>query len=241
MIGLVLIVAASDSFAAASWRVSPIRLDFDQKTRSGVVTITNDGDASVSLQIKAFLWTQDEQGKDRYEESNDLVFFPRIMTLRAGDSRVLRAGIQVPATSQEKSYRLFVEEIPEPRSDSGAVVAIAIRFGIPVFVTPIKVQVVNEFSQIGYRGGELHFALKNAGNVHYRIQGIKVTGADAQGAELWNASSEGWYLLAGNQRSHAVKVAVEDCSRSAAMTLFIHTDKGDFSEQIKIDPTQCTP
>lgn len=236
----VLLLLACTTYAAG-WRVSPIRLDFDQKVRSGVITIANDGDSGVTLQMKAVVWSQDEQGKDRYEDATDVVFFPRIMTLRAGDSRILRAGIQFPATDSEKTYRLFIEEIPEPKKEAGAVVSLAMRLGIPIFVSPLKVQVANEFSAISYTNAALHVTLKNSGNTHYRVQEIRVGGKDEQGLDLWTATNDGWYLLPGVTRNHSIAISPEDCRRSSSMTITVHSDKGNFSEIFKVDPAQCTP
>ena len=63
------------------WRVSPIRLDFDKGIKSGVITISNDSAEKVHLQINEVEWTQDSEGKDKYVETSDLVYFPKIMIL----------------------------------------------------------------------------------------------------------------------------------------------------------------
>src|SRR3972149_10232388 len=99
---------------SGEFRVTPIRLDFDRGTKSGVVTIVNEGGDKLNVQMKAFEWTQNADGKDQYSETNDIIFFPRIMTLEKGEEKILRAGIKIPATTKEKTYRLFIEEIPEP-------------------------------------------------------------------------------------------------------------------------------
>src|SRR3989304_2329994 len=119
---------------AGEWRVTPIRLVFDRGAKSGVVTVSNEGDEKIELQMSASVWTQDAEGKDRYAETNDLVFFPKIMTIESKQERILRAGIRIPATKREKTYRLFIEEIPGPRKGKGGNVFLAIRFGLPVFV-----------------------------------------------------------------------------------------------------------
>src|SRR5512141_3469104 len=96
---------------AGDWRVTPIRLDLGRDAKSGAVTVFNESEERLQLQMKAFEWTQDGEGKDRNEETGDILFFPRIMIFDKQGEKILRAGIKAPALAREKTYRLFVEEI----------------------------------------------------------------------------------------------------------------------------------
>lgn len=78
---------------SGEFRVTPIRLDFDRGTKSGVITIVNEGSDKLNVQMKAFEWTQNADGKDQYTETNDIIFFPRIMALEKNTEKILRAGI----------------------------------------------------------------------------------------------------------------------------------------------------
>lgn len=70
------------SFAcAAEWRVTPVKLYLGKDAKSGAITVTNDGDEKINFQIEAFEWTQDAEGKDKYTETDDIIFFPKIMAL----------------------------------------------------------------------------------------------------------------------------------------------------------------
>src|SRR4030042_1339973 len=113
-----LFLIASIAFSG-EFRVTPIRLDFDRGTKSGVITIVNEAAEKLNVQMKAFEWTQNPDGKDQYTETNDIIFFPRIMSLEKSEEKILRAGIKIPATTREKTYRLFIEEIPEPKKGEG--------------------------------------------------------------------------------------------------------------------------
>jgi len=54
--------------------------------------------------MKAFEWTQDSEGKDKYTETQDILFFPKIMVSEKKEERILRAGIRMPAVTKEKTY-----------------------------------------------------------------------------------------------------------------------------------------
>src|SRR5690348_11377452 len=45
--------------SAGSFGVTPIRLDFDRATKTGVLKISNDADDPLQVQMQAFAWTQD--------------------------------------------------------------------------------------------------------------------------------------------------------------------------------------
>ncbi len=142
---------AATAATAGSFGVSPIRVDLDRGTRTGLVTVTNDDTRKLSFRMKLFEWTQDEQGADRNAESSDLIFFPQIMTVEPGDKRVIRSGARAGEAGREKAYRLFIEELQDPGTAGaqGAQVAVLLRFGVPVFVAPPSGKPEPEFALTG--------------------------------------------------------------------------------------------
>lgn len=227
---------------AAGWRVIPILLDFDQKTRSGVITLINDGESKISLQIKSMKWSQDSAGKDQYQEDAELIFFPRLLTIEPGKSQVLRVGMQIPATSVEKTYRLFIEEIPEARkADQGATIAIALRFGVPIYAAPLQSEPRGEFVEAILAKGKVATVIKNSGNVHFRIQTVQLIGKDASGVEVLRQKLDGWYLLSGVSRPYVFTLPAEECRKAATLELLADTDREDIATVIKVDTQACVP
>src|SRR4051812_48428578 len=101
--------------AAGSFGVAPTRVDLGKGARSSLVEVSNDDTRKLSFQVRLFQWTQDAQGKDAYQENQDLIFFPPLFTVNPGDKRVIRVGLKGSAPPPgEIAYRLFIEEIPEP-------------------------------------------------------------------------------------------------------------------------------
>ena len=93
---------------SGEWRVAPIRLDFGRDAKSGVLTVVNEAAERLQIQLKAYEWTQDAEGKDQYAETKDIIYFPRFLIFDKAEERIVRAGIRMPATSREKTYRLFL-------------------------------------------------------------------------------------------------------------------------------------
>lgn len=226
---------------SGEFRVTPIRLDFDRATKSGVVTIVNEGSDNLNVQMKAFEWIQDAQGKDQYTETNDLIFFPKIMSLEKGEEKILRAGIRIPATTKEKTYRLFIEEIPEPRKAEGVNVAIAIRFGVPIFVKPIKEELKGMIEKIELSKGILNITVKNTGNTHFIIQAINLKGKNAKGEEIFSKELSGWYLLAGASRLYSTPVPEETCKAISKLDVEVRTNRFILNGQLDVDQAMCLP
>jgi fimbrial chaperone protein len=225
---------------AGDWRVSPIRLDLGRDAKSGVVTVINESDDRLQVQMTAMEWTQDAEGKDQYAVSDDILFFPRLMIFDKKEEKILRAGIRVPATAKEKAYRLFIEEIPGPRKpQEGTAVAIAIRFGVPIFVHPLKEEPRGLVGPLTMSAGTLRVPVKNTGNVHFVIQSVLVKGKNGKGDEIVSKELSGWYLLAGASREYTTAVSPEACGNLADIEVEVKTDKIPLHGQMVADRSMC--
>lgn len=229
----------AESASAGEWRVAPIRLDLGSDTRSGVISVLNEGTGRFQVQMRAFLWEQDDQGKDRLTETNDLIFFPRIMVFEKPEERILRAGIKIPATTKEKTYRLFIEEIPEPKKAEGTNIAVAIRFGVPIFVKPLKEEVKGEISKIELAKGECRVTVRNSGNVHFTIASITIRGKDLQGRETYSGKLDGWYLLNGASRIYTAKLPKGACTGTSKLDVEVQTNKFVLNGNLDVDTSMC--
>jgi fimbrial chaperone protein len=228
---------ATTSVMAGNFAVSPIRLDFDRTTKTGVITITNDDDDKLQLQMKAFEWTQDADGKDKYEETDDLIFFPKIATVEKGEQRLLRTSYKIPATEKQKTYRLFIEEIPGPQKTpvQGAQIAVAVRFGVPIFLKPLKEEVKGEVDSVKYADGKLNVKINNTGNTHFFINNIQLKSGEKIAEDI-----KGWYLLNNAARTYSFAMTPQACSALGKFDIVVKTDIVEFTRPI--DATvACAP
>lgn len=238
-ISFVVAVLSSSFVLAGEWRVTPIRMELDKNAKSGVVTIANEGTDKLNVQLKAMEWTQDAEGKDVYTETEDLIFFPKIMTIDPHEDRIVRAGIKVPAVAREKTYRLFVEEIPEPKKSEGVNVAIAIRFGVPIFVRPVKSDAKGEVHNIGLAKGVASVTVRNTGNVHFMINTVSVRGKNDKGEEIFAKDINGWYLLSGVSRVYGAEIPDEVCKGLSKIEVHVVTDKLTLDGHADVESTMC--
>jgi fimbrial chaperone protein len=226
---------------AGEFRVTPIRLDFDRGARSGVITVANEGEEDLHVQMRAFEWSQDAEGKDQYVETEDIIFFPRMMTVENNDKRILRAGIRIPAAAREKTYRLFIEEIPGPRKREGVNVAIAIRFGVPIFVKPLEETAKGEIESIELSKGQVHVRVRNTGNVHFTISSVDIRGKNSKGEEIFSKELSGWYLLSNVSRTYSAPVPEESCKDISALEIAVKTNRFDMTGNLDVVQEMCRP
>lgn len=221
------------------WRVTPIRLDFGKDVKSGVISVINEKDEKLRVQMKASEWTQDAEGKDTYTETNDIIFFPKIMVFEKAEERILRAGIKMPPVSNEKTYRLFIEEIPEPKKAEGVNVAIAIKFGVPIFVKPLKEDAKGEIERLELTEGIMNVAVRNSGNVHFRINSVTISGTDRNGKEIFSKELAGWYLLHGASRVYSTPIPTNICSELLSVEAVVKTDRFVLNSKTSISTVNC--
>lgn len=242
LIALACAALAAGSASAAGFSVSPIRLDFDRGTRTGVITVSNEDEQPLELEMQPMEWTQGDTGNDDYQDSADLIFFPQRMTVAPGEQRLIRVGIKVPAAEREKTYRLFIQQAPRrgEAAQQGAQVAIRVRFGVPIFVKPLKEELKPEIAEAEVRGGKLQLKVRNNGNAHVYFESIAAAGADGRSAE-----ARGWYVLAGRTRAFEVPLSAELCrdarSLRASAQYEAQGKKLKLETEVPLAPASCAP
>jgi len=235
---LLTLFAAGPAFSG-TWRVLPIRLDFDQRLRSGVITVTNDSDENIAFSVNARLWTQSSEGQAIYEETSDLLFFPQHLIIEPHQERVIRVGIKVPAIDREKTYRLFITQETAPEKQQGTNVAIAIRFGVPIFSKPLKEIISGKIIRADLENGAVRIGIRNTGNIHMRVNRIQLTGHDADGNEIFNQSLNGGYLLAGTERQFSDSIPASVCTQVKTVDIQVTSNENTLNGKIDVDQARC--
>ena len=231
---------------AGAFSVSPMRLELGGAVRSAALTVRNEDTAPMAFQVRAMAWSQDDAGQDTYEESPELVHFPRMLLLSPGQEGVVRIGLRQPLTQVEKAFRLFVEELPPPArapagepSQAPTQVRMLVRFGAPVFVRPLQPVARLEAEGLAVTAGEVRWRLRNDGNRHERLEAVRVRGFDARDAEVFDGQAGPGYLLAGRARAFALAMPPEACRRIVRLSLEVRTHAVDLRRALPADAAAC--
>ena len=240
VLGLVL---QAGTLAASAFKVTPVRVTFSGPS-STLLTLKNESDQPLRFQISSFLWSQDPKGAMQLTPTEDIVFFPALLSLNPGEERKVRVAATVAAKDVEKTYRIFFEELPplEKPENSGAQVRILTKMGIPIFVSPEKANIEPSIESLKLEKGTLGFDVRNGGNTHFALEGVKVQGVGSNGESLFDRQLEGWYVLAGSPRTYSVEIPAATCSKLKKIVIEAQTDIGSraaITKEIEVSPALC--
>jgi fimbrial chaperone protein len=232
---------SSAASRAGDFGVSPIRVDLDLRTRTGVITVSNEGKTPLGFQVRAQEWTQDAAGRDAYADTKDLIYFPQQFQVPPQESRVIRVGYRNPALQREKAYRVFIEELPERSSDAEGrtTVAVAVRFGVPVFLRPAAVEQRGEIAELSIAQGRARGLVRNTGPVHFRFDSVRFLGFAEDGRQTFEHALEGWYLLSGAVRAYEAPLAPEACARTRMLRFEAVGDKIELRTEAAVAASSC--
>src|SRR5580765_6954876 len=103
---IVAMAAFAPAADAASFSVNPTQLVLSNKTASALLTLRNDSDETLRFQLSVFAWDQNTDGKLKLDQTDDIVFFPPLLTLAPRESRNIRVAAVTPLGIAEKTYRI---------------------------------------------------------------------------------------------------------------------------------------
>jgi fimbrial chaperone protein len=230
---------------AATFRVSPVALSLSASGTSGLLTISNESDETLRFQLAAYRWSQAPSGEMELAPTDDVVLFPRLLTLEPRKERKIRVGSVSAFGSSEKTYRIFVEELPSAEKaslTSGTPgVRVLTRMGIPVFLQPAKAQAGGAIVNTSVEQGRLSFQVRNDGNAHLMLETVSLRGIGEHGETVIDKQIEGWYVLAGGVRQFDLPLSSEKCDRVRTLRIEARTETKTLSDRLDLRPGACRP
>ena len=210
-------------------QVAPLRIALSPGHPVVAMTIGNGDDADLAVQAEVFAWSQ-EDGQDVYRPTSDVRVNPAIFKLVPEGQQILRVGLQAPDGAVERSYRIFLRQLPaaeKPIAESaGPRLQTLLRVGIPIFVPPqgAAADIVRWHLQpaAGLQAGRYDLVIDNPGSAHVQLTRIVVTRGD--GSTLV-ARSLSHYVLAG--RSSVLPIELPPLAADANLRIEAQSDDPD--------------
>lgn len=184
---------------AGSLRIMPIRVELAADARFCGLTITNDEDAPVSVQVRGYAWTKDAAGTDVLSDDPGFQVNPTIVTLGARQERLVRCGLppvsQAGPSAGEQSWRMVLDELPRPGPANGGIRTL-LRISVPVFRAPEEARPDLVWSiGDGAIGSNGVLVVENRGGRHAQVLSLQLARRGGGSAAI----TKSFYILAGGR------------------------------------------
>jgi fimbrial chaperone protein len=232
---------------ASAFNVRPTQIHLSTKVSSGLLTVRNESAEALRFQMSVFTWNQSAKGEIQLTPTRDVVFFPALLTLAPGEERKIRIGTSTPAGLVEKTYRIFVEELPpavkaeDVAKKKGSEVKVLTRMGVPIFIEPASATAGARIEPKTLRSDKLAFEVKNTGNVHFQIRRAVVKGLGPAKESLFERTVPGWYVLAGGSRVFEVQTPKDVCGKTKSLAFKVETEQTTLESQLDTRTGICGP
>ena len=225
-----MLLGLAGTAAASSFNISPIRADLNSTRHTAVLNITNADDEAVVVQVHVVAWSQ-ESGEEHLIDTRELLATPPVMQIAGHAEQVVRVALRrEPDPTQELTYRVIFEEVPQAAPANFTGLRMALRLSIPVFVTPAHGKSTADVAWEArwLAAGELEVAAVNHGTGHLQVIDFDAQLPGAQGP-LHGMTSR--YVLPGSRVSWRLTSAAA-APYAGPIVIHGHSDQGEFSADV---------
>jgi fimbrial chaperone protein len=235
------LVSGPGAARAQPLEVSPIELELTSAAKNGTLTIHNGGTTPLRLQVTAAAWQQGRKGELLLSATRDVTFFPGLLTVAPGEKRNVRVAAAAPFEDVEKTYRVFIEQLPGPPSRAENAIRVRTKIGIPVYLEPPVPAARAELAELARDGARLSFVLRSTGNVRIQPSSVRVVGRDGAGAVVFERPLPTWYVLARGDRAYDSEAPRGDCARVRTVSAEVALGKDTLRAQLPTPGGVCAP
>jgi fimbrial chaperone protein len=229
-IALLVCAALAAPVNASTFNIAPIRAELAGGHRTEALTIANADDAPVVVQVRVVAWSQ-KDGAEKLEDTHELLATPPVLQIPANGQQIVRVALRrEPDPSQELTYRVIFEEVPQAAPQDFVGLRVALRLSIPVFVAPLRGKANAELAWESrwLPNGQLELAATNSGSGHLQITDFE---ARFPGSLMPLRGESSKYVLPGSRMSWTLTPPA-DAVKQGAIPIRGHSDRGDFSADV---------
>lgn len=169
-----LLAGAPIAAAQTGFSIQPLKLNLSGRQKNTSIELTNLTNQTLPIQIKLFSWSQ-KNGEQVLEPSRDVFFAPPITNVEANSKQTVRFRLKRGAdVDRERSYRLFIEQLPPTNPALAAAMDFRLRFNIPLFVAAVRYSDPDFLVTATAVEGGLRVRLNNRGKSHVKVKNVAV-------------------------------------------------------------------
>lgn len=181
--------------AAEGLRVSPVMLEVPAPGAATTLTLRNEGRETITVQARAFRWTQ-SGGQEQLRRGGEVVVSPPATRLPPGATQTIRVVRTAKSPVKgEEAWRIIINEVPDQSRRRSGAVAFATELRIPVFFTGRGARGPEVAWSLRNSGGATFLVAQNRGDTRLRLADLRLTGAS--GASVSRPGLVG-YVLGGS-------------------------------------------
>jgi fimbrial chaperone protein len=161
---------------AGSFNISPIRVELTGGHRTAVLTMTNEEEDPVVVQVHVLAWSQ-QSGEEELVDTRELLVTPPVLQIAGGKDQILRVALRrEPDPAKEMTYRVVFEEVPQAAPANFSGLRVALRMSVPVFVAPVHSHATAELQWEAHSlaDGRYEVAATNVGTGHLQVTDFDV-------------------------------------------------------------------
>ena len=226
---LLIVLSAVGTAQAQSLTVVPVNVQLPPGQRAATLTVNNAGSTATAVQIRVFVWSQ-QDGKDQLTATNDVLASPPVATIAPGDSQVVRLVLRQTPQGREATYRILLDQIPPPAEPG--ILHVVLRLSIPIFAQPAARALPHVQFHMERHADRVFLVGVNDGLRHEAIRDIALSSADGQ--TLKPVAGELPYILAGSTRRWAIAPQGALPLTNETLRLTAQADAGKIEQQIRV-------
>lgn len=214
---------------AASLRVAPTNLELIAPDSAAVLNLHNDAKRPINVQIRVFRWRQVD-GVEQLEPTSVVVASPPSTQLGPNADYVVRVvRVNKAPVGTEESYRLLVDELPDPSRRKAGTVTLVLRYSVPVFFRNPDAKAPDVAFSVSRARDGLVLTARNNGESRLRLSNLNLT----QGGErLGSRSGLVGYVLGGATMQWPIGSGKS--LSGSSVTLKAQSDFGPFDAPVAI-------
>lgn len=141
---------------------------------AATLSLKNQASRALNAQVRVFRWTQ-ANGEEKYEPTQDVVASPPSVAIQANGTYALRVvRVSKAPVAGEETYRMLIDEIPDPARQRNSAINLVLRYSVPVFFLAPEASQPKVAWSVSRKNGRLVVSVTNSGDKRLRIAGLKI-------------------------------------------------------------------
>jgi fimbrial chaperone protein len=226
------VAALAASAHAASLQVTPTTVEVVAPGAAATIKLRNDDARPISAQVRVFRWSVVD-GKEKLDPTEAVVVSPPVVSLSPKRDYVVRiVRTSREPVAGEESYRLLVDELPDPQRIKAGAVNLLLRYSLPVFFGAPDRGDAKVSWRVERKGGQLWVSAQNLGERRMRVSSLAMKNANGETISFGDGLNG--YVLARSTMRWAAPNEVQGFGAGGTALISAQSDLGRINASARV-------